>query len=204
MDNFSRDMISFLQYLLPGFLSAWVFYGFTSFRKPSQFERVVQALIFTLIIQSIVFIERSIALKLCDFFCLGNWTERLEVLFSSVTAFFLGVLFSYFSNNDKFHRFARKLGITRDTSYPSEWFGVFTKNITFIVLHFKKDGRRLYGWPMEWPSDPNSGHFMLAQAAWLDEDNNEIPITGVSSILVNVKDVKMVEFLEEKLEKNNE
>src|SRR3990167_279915 len=125
MENIPQDFFTVLQYLLPGFLAAWVFYGFTSFPKPSQFERVVQALIFTLIIQSIVFIEKCITLKLGNFLFLGNWTERLEFLYSSVTAFILGAVFSYFANNDKFHSLARKLKLTRQTSYPSEWFGIF-------------------------------------------------------------------------------
>ena len=55
MDSLTNDIVVILQYLLPGFLAAWIFYGFTSHPKPSQFERVVQALIFTLIIHLAVF-----------------------------------------------------------------------------------------------------------------------------------------------------
>ncbi|OWO67359.1 hypothetical protein B2J67_20175, partial [Vibrio cholerae] len=54
MENLTNDVITILQYLLPGFVSAWVFYSLTSYPKPSQFERVVQALIFTIFIQAIV------------------------------------------------------------------------------------------------------------------------------------------------------
>jgi len=53
MDSFAKDFVTLLQYLLPGFVAAWVFYSFTSFPKPSQFERVVQALIFTIFCPSI-------------------------------------------------------------------------------------------------------------------------------------------------------
>ena len=110
------------------------------------------------------------------------------------TALLLGICFSYYANNDKLHKFLRKLGITRETSYPSEWFGAFLKKITYVVLHLDGE-RRLYGWPIEWPSEPEKGHFVLVQASWLDEDN-QIPLAGVESIMVNVKDVKMVEFME--------
>lgn len=201
MENFAKDIISILQYLLPGFLAAWVFYGFTSFPKPSQFERIVQALIFTLIIQSIVFIEINTVLRLGNILSLGNCTKRFELLCSIITAFFLGAVFAYFTNNDKFHKLARNIGLTRETSYPSEWFGAFLKNVTYVVLHFE-DERRLYGWPIEWPSEPEKGHFVLEQASWLGEDG-EIPITGVSSIMVNVKDVKWVEFMEKTQEGKN-
>ncbi len=201
MENLAKNLVSALQYLLPGFLAAWVFYGFTSFPKPSQFERVIQALIFTLIIQLAVFIEKSAALKAGELFLIGDWTNRSELGCSTITAFILGALFAYFANNDKFHKLARKIGLTRETSYPSEWFGAFLKNVTYVVLHLK-DERRLYGWPIEWPSEPDKGHFVLEQPSWLDEDK-EIPITGVSSVMVNVKDVKWVEFMEKIWEEND-
>lgn len=201
MENLTKDLVSILQYLLPGFLAAWVFYGFTSFPKPSQFERVIQALIFTLIIQSIVFVEKKIALGFNEILSIEDWAKKVYFLCPILTAFFLGAVFAFFANNDKFHKLIRYIGVTRETSYPSEWFGGFLNNITYVVLHFE-DERRLYGWPTEWPSEPDKGHFVLEQASWLDEEK-EIPITGVSSIMVNVKDVKWVEFIEKKWEVNN-
>lgn len=201
MDSISQDLISLLQYLLPGFLAAWVFYGFTSFPLPSQFERVVQALIFTLIIQATVFIEKSSLLIFGKYMSIGQWNKQSELLCSTISAFLLGTLFSYFANNDKFHKIARNKGITRETSYPSEWFGVFLNNVTYVVLHLE-DERRLYGWPIEWPSDPDRGHFVLEQASWL-EDAEEKPITGVHSIMVNAKDVKWVEFMKKTWEEAN-
>ena len=62
-------------------------------------------------------------------------------------ALFLGIIFSYFVNNDKFHRIFRLLGVTRETAYPSEWFGAFVENETFVVLHLEGE-RRLYDWPV--------------------------------------------------------
>ena len=190
-----------LQYLLPGFLAAWVFYGFTSYPKPSQFERIVQALVFTLLIQSVVFIERWVALAFGRIHSFGSWTNQSESLAATVTAILMGAAFSFYANNDEFHRFVRKFRITRETSFPSEWFGAFTKNVTYVVLHFE-DERRLYGWPIEWPSEPNAGHFVLAQPSWI-VDGEDAPITGVESVIVNVKDVKWVEFMEPVWEAKN-
>ncbi|MBC8419744.1 MAG: hypothetical protein H8E10_14230 [Desulfobacterales bacterium] len=201
MDSISQNVVTILQYLLPGFLAAWVFYGFTSYPKPSQFERVIQALIFTLIIQAAVFVEKAIFLKIGVLCNIGKWHGQYEILCSTLSAIFLGTLFSYFSNNDKFHKVIRKIGISRETSFPSEWFGTFLKNVTYIVLHLK-DGRRLYGWPIEWPSVPDRGHFLLVQASWL-KDTEELPIKGVESILIDVRDVRWVEFMEKTWEAQN-
>ncbi len=201
MDSISQNVVTILQYLLPGFLAAWVFYGFTSYPKPSQFERVVQALIFTLIIQAAVFIEKAISLKIGVYWNLGQWSEQHNIIYSTISAIILGIVFSYFANNDKFHKLFRKIGVTRETSFPSEWFGSFLKNVTYIILHLK-DERRLYGWPIEWPSSPDHGHFLLVQASWL-ENSEEILITGVEQILIDVNDVQWVEFMEKTWEVQN-
>lgn len=107
---------------------------------------------------------------------------------------FFCVGLTYYSNNDKFHRFLRKLNITKETSYASEWFSAFSSNITYVVLHLN-DGRRIYGWPREWPTEPSIGHFVLQQASWLDDDNKQVSLDGVKSILIKGADVDMVEFM---------
>jgi hypothetical protein len=53
----------------------------------------------------------------------------------------------------------------------------------------------LYGWAEEWPSAPDQGHFVIAQAEWLDENNQSKPLTGVEKILVKAGDVEMVELM---------
>ena len=49
----SSETVKILAFLLPGFVAAAVFYSLTSHPKPSQFERVVQALVFTAIVQGL-------------------------------------------------------------------------------------------------------------------------------------------------------
>ncbi|SUP44184.1 Uncharacterised protein [Vibrio furnissii] len=65
MENLTNDIITLLQYLLPGFVAAWMFYSLTSYPKPSQFERVVQALIFTIFIQAIVVVIEYGIVRMC-------------------------------------------------------------------------------------------------------------------------------------------
>ena len=93
--------------------------------RPSPFERVIQALIFTLLIQAIVFIEKAILIQIGNLGTIAPWNEHAGLICSTVTAVLIGVIFSYFANYDKFHKIARDLGITRETSYPHEWFGAF-------------------------------------------------------------------------------
>jgi hypothetical protein len=135
------------------------------------------------------------ALWLGRYIKLGTWSSTSDLAAATVTALVLGLLFAYFANCDYCHSLARHLRLTRETSYPSEWFSAFTSKVTFVVLQFK-DERRLYGWPKEWPSSPTSGHFVILYPSWL-VGYDEQPITGVSSILVNVEDIRWVEFLED-------
>ena len=202
MDNISKDLISLLHYLLPGFITAWIFYAFTSYPKPSQFERVVQALIFTVIIQTTIYLVKTALIFVGGFYAVGTWSEPSRLIWSILCAVIFGLLICYFANNDKVHAVFRKLGVTRETSYASEWFGAFLKNVTYIVLHLE-DERRLYGWPLEWPSEPHSGHFLITDASWLDDKGGEIPITGVENLLVDAKDVKWIEFMKKTWEGNH-
>lgn len=54
MDDLVKDIIPLLQYLIPGFLSTWIFYSLTAFKRPDTFGQIVQALIFTFVIQGAV------------------------------------------------------------------------------------------------------------------------------------------------------
>lgn len=201
MENLSSDLISILQYLLPGFLAAWVFYGLTSHPKPSQFERVIQALIFTLIIQTTVYGIEFTALQIGKLGALAPWTAQSELTLSTINAFVLGLIFAYGANNDVFHEKMRRFGVTKQTSFPSEWFGAFSTTVTYVVLHLD-DERRILGWPIEWPSEPDKGHFSLQQASWLQGEEESF-ITGVDRILICAKDVKWVEFIDKSWERTD-
>jgi hypothetical protein len=196
MNGLSADLIALLRFLLPGFLAAWVYYGLTPGPKPSQFERVIEALIYTLIVQVATSGGESLLVWLGEFVSLGVWTENSESAISVLVALILGTALAYCTNTDKMHAWCRERGLTKQTSYPSEWFGLFAKTITWVVLHLS-DGRRIYGWPREWPTAPKVGHFALEDAEWLaeDADNSRQPLTGVKTILVRAEDVTFVEFM---------
>jgi len=140
MNLVSHEIIVVFSYLLPGFIAAWVYYGLTAYPKPSQFERIVQALIFTIIIQVLVNALRWFFVS----FNFTKWTENSALSISLIIAILIGLFFSRFANNDKIHSPLRKMSFTKQTSFPSEWFGAFSQNKTYVVLHLK-DQRRLYG-----------------------------------------------------------
>jgi len=52
----------------------------------------------------------------------------------------------------------------------------------------------VYGWPEEWPSQPDIGHFSISEAEWLDK-KKRIPLKGVTTILIPADEVALVEFM---------
>ncbi|WP_445370305.1 DUF6338 family protein [Methylomonas sp. HW2-6] len=194
MPELEKEAIALLVFLLPGFVSAWVLYGLTSQVKPSQFERIIQALIFTFVVQALIPPAKSALCFFGKFVQLGVWDQSAENFVRLVIAIIIGVLLAYYINTDSFHKKLRRVGFTTRTSFPSEWVGVFSEHIAYIVLHFK-DGRRLYGWPKEWPTQYDKGHFYIMQPIWLGDDGSTIELKNVDGILVNVADIKWVEFM---------
>lgn len=194
MELLSNEIITLLSYLLPGFITAWVYHGLTAFTRPSKFERIVQALIYTVVIQVFTITVRWLFLIVNNHvFFIGKWTNNSTLICSFVLAIVLGLYVARFANNDKIHKILRKLSFTKQTSYPSGWYGAFSQNKTYVVLNLK-DQRRIYGWPEEWPSEPQVGHFSITEAEWL-ENSKRIPLHEVSIILIPANEVLFVEFM---------
>lgn len=137
MESLSSELFNILKFLLPGFLSAWVFHAFTSYPKPSQFERIVQALIFTVFALALTFVIKSSLLYLGKKWSpWGTWTANVELTWAYISAIIIGLAFSVAANTDKFHALLRWCKITKQTSYHCEWFGAFhAREEQWVVLH---------------------------------------------------------------------
>jgi hypothetical protein len=163
--------------------------------RPIPFERIIQALIFTIVIQVCVTGTRyGLVWAGSQTTPWGQWTDDAAVVWSVAYAFVLGLFLVWAANGDRLHRLLRKLKITHQTSFASEWYGALCQHDGYIVLHLSGE-RRLLGWPEEWPNAPDGGHFVIAQAQWLTEDNASIDLAGVQRILVRAQDVEMIELM---------
>ncbi len=179
MGETSKDVLTLLTQLMPGFLTAWVVYGLTTYTKPTQFERVVQALIYSFIVNCLVAALELTFVLIGRVITLGVWNKSAELITSTVVALLLGLVFSYYMRNDSFFKLARRLNLTNRTPFPSEWYGAFAKTPRYLVLHLN-GGRRISGYPIEWPTEPTAGHFRLTDAAWIDDKNTETPLVNRS------------------------
>ena len=191
----SSELVSLLIFLLPGLVAAALFSSLTSRPKPSDFDRIFQPLIFTILIQ---------AITAGILWCFGrkdplNFLENghVELLLSVGIAIVLGIVASYVLNHDWVFRILRFIRVTKETSL-SPWYSSFFNNDgSYVILHL--DGqRRLYGWPDEWPGLPGTDYFKISEAEWLGE-GGRTPLEGTRFILVPATEVGMVEFVKAQL-----
>lgn len=212
MDSLFNNATTLLTFLLPGFLAAWVFYGLTSHPKPPQFERTVEALVFTFVVQALVKLTELALLLFGRWRVLGEWTETSILIWGFVFAGLLGAGLAHAANKDLFHGVLRRAGFTARTSHPSEWYCVLGSRPAFVVLQLK-DGRRLTGYPKEWPVSPAAGQFYIQMPAWIvDVDPSDdgadpaadavanpgvVELPQLDGILIHAVDVQWVEVLQE-------
>ncbi len=197
MEDLATKIVPLVQMLIPGFICTMIFYWLADVKRPGQFERTIQALIgtgiITLLVSGIETVCKYIGTR---WFVLGEWTSNTETASGIILATLLGFGLAYASNHDHLYRIARKLGLTSRASYP-EWIYAFRTGAGKSVVLTLLDGRRLFGYPSVWPTDPKEGHFLITQPSWMDEAGNWVDMPGIESYLVSNADVYLVEFLEE-------
>ena len=192
----TSEIVAVLAFLLPGFVGAAVFYALTSHPKPGEFDRVVQALVFTTVGQAVAWLIRLLA---------GVWWEYqcpagLELTAAVLSAVVVALLAVYCANHDIVHGALRRIGVTRETSYPSEWYSAFANHSHCYVVLYLKGRRRLYGFAQEWPSHADQGHFRIIYAEWIDEGDehktSHKPSTEIGdTMLIPASEVEMVSFV---------
>jgi hypothetical protein len=192
MPEISTEVVALLQYLAPGFLVTWVYFGLTPHDKPSQFERTVQALIYTALIQPLVALENMVAMRVGEWHAVGPWTASSQMLAGALTALAAGLIVATITNHDFVHGALRKRNVTTRTSHPGEWFTIFSDYSQFVVLHLRDD-TTVYGWPAIWPSSAEKGHFLVTEAVRTPPDAED-DLSHSYALVINVADVVFVEF----------
>ena len=193
--NLPTEILQLVFRLLPGFFAAWVFYGLTPYRKPNTFERVVQALIFTAVVEGVLWFGKWVLFFLGEVVSLGAWDAGADLPLSILLGLLLGLFCSWLAGNNHLIRWMWRHKLTTSNGYASEWFATFRLEKRFVILNLR-DGRRILGWPKEWPDHAGEGHFVLTDAKWLLGEET-VPLLEVYKIVLAAADVEFVEFLHE-------
>jgi hypothetical protein len=196
MESISSEIFEVLKYLLPGFITSWIFHALTDYPKQNQFERIIQALIFTIFIQCAVLITKSVLIHAGKIYSFGAWDKTSELLWSLLFSISMGICFVYLIRHGTFHALMSRLGISNKSHYLSEWEDIFNNNPTYIIVNLKND-RRISGWPIIFPSDPCKGHLILQNPAWV-HNGEYLILHSAQYITISVSDIEHVEFLKMK------
>ncbi|PKA68698.1 hypothetical protein ATI02_1486 [Pseudomonas baetica] len=193
MDDLVKDVIPLLQYLIPGFVSTWIFYTLTAFKQPDTFGQIVQALIFTFVIHGAVTGIGVVCLWVgAKGLSVGIWDGKAQTSWAFFSSLILGLLSCCLATNDRLHGWLRRRNVTKQSSYPSEWFCAFAQFDRLITLHLH-DERRVAGCPAEWPPESANGQFLIHNPRWLDASGQTTPF-GAEFLLIDSAKVKWVEF----------
>lgn len=194
-----KDITALMLLILPGVIASAIFYALTAHPraensdKITRAKRAVQTVIFVALVRAAVHLISLGLIALGHWRSVGRWGPDAEFDWSIGVAAVLGLGFAYGTNHDALHRLSRAVGLTTRTSYPSEWFAAFSSYPRYVLLHLR-GGRRLRGWPEQWPDQHDNGHFLLARPEWVVGDE-VAPLHQVERFLVPAHLVVMVEFL---------
>ena len=178
--------LELLQYVFAGLVASWVFYGLTTYKRPTPFERLVQALIYTAVVQLTAGFIVNVAGE-------GWWAKAADIsageenliaspLLVLTLALALGFILAVAANNNFPHKHLIKFPpnwwwtkwlwkITSKSLYGNNLSHAFETRNEYVVLTMK-NGRRIFGWPELWPDHPHEDYFLLLNYEWLLQETD--------------------------------
>lgn len=195
-------VLQILIFLIPGFISAKILDTLIVRKEGNEFEKIVEALIFSMLIYTIYSVvsgKGSIIINQDE----ANITYSFEsrsFLWLGLFSISIPLLLGLFITNDWHMKLARKLKISKKTARKSTWWDVFSdKNNHYVIINFV-DKRRLFGWPEYYSNHPDNKYIYLKNPAWIkfkDEEEGEFVYLKIDGILITPdQKIESIEFIE--------
>lgn len=190
----TTQLIQALEYIFPGILSILILRLLTVIRAQGTLL-VVYAFVLTLAIQFILkLLKKAFPPELL---WNSNWDYEILIGIAILVALIVSPLWE----KDILHSILRKFKITRRSAHNSARYSAFSRrNDCYVILHI--DGRRLFGWPSEWPSWQEDEYILLDESEWIIDDNNttkqgqqENEPNLASHMLVPMSKIDLIEFV---------
>jgi len=199
------EALGVLLVLLPGFACAYVVQMLAVRRKQTELDKVVEALLFSLIlyVATLPFFGSTFPLHSqttqSSGFDIGkivvDW-PHLAVL--AAGSLLLGLLYATSINRDWHMRLFRWIGITERTARSTLWNDVFQETGGYVQVGLC-DNRCVLGWLHDYADDPEESSLFLEQASWVvqneDGGDEEIEIEGPGILLTKEIEIEYVIFL---------
>ena len=197
------EALGILLVLLPGFASAYIVQMLAVRRKQSELDKVVEALLFSLIFYLVTLPLFGNTLPLSwrvmdaqhpDVYQVAVQWKHLATLAGLALVF--GVAYASNINYDWFARLLFKIGIESRGSRINIWNDAFQELDGFVQVGLP-GGRRLIGWVRDYSDEEDVYELFLESAAWVDHDGKQQPINGPGILLTKQSGIEYVSFLYE-------
>ena len=146
--------------------------------------------------------SRSLKLKKIDNEIVYTLSPDIRLIFFTLLySVVMPIIWGSVVHYDLHMKLFRKMKITNRTSRDTVWDDVFTDETRYIIVHLK-DERKIAGWPLYYPIHKDDDFLYICQAAWINEDNEEIE-TESHGFLISREMVELIEFMDDSNEEEN-
>jgi hypothetical protein len=196
------EALGILLVLLPGFTSAYMVQLLAARRKQSELDRVIEALIFSLLLYlfTLPFFGYSLPITWHpgDGKHAGEWQIFIvwpHLLALALLAVVLGSIYAASINHNWLTAPFRWVSVTERSARSSVWNDVFSDIEGFVQVGLS-DGRSVIGWIRKYSDEDETTELFLEDAAWVDSDGKESPIHGPGILLTKALGIEYVMFLD--------
>ena len=194
------ETLSVLMFLIPGFMVTLIRDGLVFSGKRDKAVVLVEALIWSFLIymvlsgffsvQPVHLVETKSGEKTSYGIIYSG--GAIWLIFATSLAF--AALSAWIINNDRLTRVFRFLKITTRSSRGSIWLDVFAVQKRYVIVHLV-DGRRVFGWVMNYSNTAKDACIYLYDFAWINDDSNAYIKTDSHGLLFFRKDsIDFIEF----------
>jgi hypothetical protein len=195
------EALGVLLVLLPGFTSAYIVQTLTVRRKQSDLDKVVEALLYTLVFYliSLPLFGSTLPLSWQPLDAAHPSVYRLVVQWWHLAmlaglALVFGVAYAAIVNNDWLMPLLRKVNITDRSSRTSIWNDAFHDLEGYVQVGLSGD-RKVMGWVRDYSDEDGVYEMFLEDASWVDRDGDQQRIDGPGIMLTQQSGIQYVMFL---------
>jgi hypothetical protein len=198
------EALGILLVLLPGFASAYVVHMLAVRRKKSDLEKIVEALLFSLLFYLVTLPFFSNTLPIGwrpmdnhpDIYQVTVIWKHLAALAGLALVF--GVVYAANINHDWLMSFFRWIKVTDRSSRSTIWNDAFQDpDLDGYVQVGLSGDRNVIGWVNDYSDEEGSFELLLGDAAWVERDGRLQPIKGPGILITNEARIEYVMFLDQ-------